>query len=168
MTQRRELANNLASMMQNGDPRRALWLGLIASVSCAACQVYDANLAPRLTNDASIESDGAIMMVPPDAAPSFDARVCVPMPEICNKLDDDCDGMVDEVAAAQRDCESRVVHAMTTCQSGFCLRLSCHAGYFNCDGHPENGCESTCACGSNCGDASGNDSGNDDAGKTSG
>lgn len=151
--------------MQNGDPRRATWIALL-TLSCA-CQVYDASLAPKIPSDASVETDAAPMMSA-DAAPIFDARVCVAVQEICNKLDDDCDGMVDELAAAQRDCESRVVHAMTTCQSGFCLRLACHSGYYNCDGRPENGCETRCPCGTNCSDASGNDSGSDDAGRTSG
>lgn len=78
---------------------------------------------------------------------------CSPMLEVCNGRDDDCDGVIDEMAAAQLDCESKVVHAQTVCQSGYCLRIACLTGYYNCDGRPENGCESSCPCGSSCEDA---------------
>lgn len=148
-------------MMQNGD--RLAWLVLWACL-CSACQVYDASLAPAVS-DASGPADAAT--AGPDAATKRDADICIPGPEICNKLDDDCDGEIDETAAAQADCESRIAHAMTTCQSGFCLRLACLAGFYNCDGHPENGCESICPCGMICGDAGGIDAGNDDAGRAS-
>jgi hypothetical protein len=50
--------------------------------------------------DAALETDGAD---PPDAAPfpdagdpTADAVACVPNPEICNGLDDDCDGRIDD------------------------------------------------------------------------
>jgi hypothetical protein len=152
-------------MMQNGTPRRAAWLLLCASL-CCACRVYDASLAPPLTlSDASMSLDATAS---PDAAAMKDAEICItPALEICNNLDDDCDGEIDEAAATQRDCESRIAHATTACHSGFCVRLECLTGYFNCDGHPENGCESICPCGTNCADAGGNDAGSDDAGPTS-
>ena len=135
---------------------RLIGIGGIACFSCA-CSVYDAGLVPVIppANDASTAKD----------AGHADADMCVASVERCNMIDDDCDGQVDEAAAAQRDCESRVVHAQTTCQSGYCLRLACLTGYFNCDGRPENGCESNCPCGSSCSDGGSEDSGTDDGGR---
>jgi hypothetical protein len=83
------------------------------------------------------------------SAPSSDAAVpCVAHTEICNGMDDDCDGLPDEghvIAGvfdeAALDCKQRVAHAETVCAKGQCVNLGCDRGYTSCDGHPENGCE---------------------------
>jgi hypothetical protein len=99
----------------------------------------------------------------PDARPQEDAAHCVPNTETCNGVDDDCDGDADEAAAVQQDCATRVLNANSICQGGKCVYLrECYAGYFNCDGRPENGCEANCPCATGCVD--GNDSGSSDAG----
>lgn len=107
---------------------RAAALGLLG---LAACQVYDDSLP-----------------VQPGAQPD----ACVPQVEVCNGKDDDCDGVVDERAAALLDCQQHIVHAESVCQSGFCVRLACLSGYYTCDGLNENGCESRCPCGKPCPD----------------
>jgi hypothetical protein len=140
-------------------------LALVAIVGhlSSACQVYDPHLTSGGTSGAG--SDAMVMMLPDGGSTKTDAHVCKPGGvELCNGSDDDCDGVIDEMAAVQLDCESRVVHAQTVCQSGYCLRISCLTGYFNCDGRPENGCESDCPCGASCTDG-GDDAGNDDAGR---
>jgi hypothetical protein len=157
VTDRDRLAKNIASIMFFWLARLAL-LAIVGHLS-SACQVYD----PELTSGppSNFTPDA---MVLPDAG-KHDARVCTPAIEICNGADDDCDGVIDEMAATQLDCESRVVHADTVCQSGYCLRISCLTGYYNCDGRPENGCESACPCGSTCNDGGLDDAGGDDAGR---
>jgi hypothetical protein len=118
--------------------------------ACAllACKVYDPKLAEPVNDSGATSSE---------AGPAKDA--CVPSIELCNAVDDDCDDTIDETAAAQLDCSTRVLHASSQCVDGVCVYLrECEDNYFNCDGRPENGCESSCPC-SGCVDA-----GSDDAG----
>ncbi len=71
--------------------------------------------------------------------------------EVCNSLDDDCDGMTDEgfLGGDIRNCGmcGRVcsfANAVPTCMAGTCVMGSCLAGYVNADGNPANGCEYRC------------------------
>jgi hypothetical protein len=113
---------------------RACALGLLC---LGACQVYD---------DTNLPAAGRNSGMPLDA--------CAPELEVCNGKDDDCDGVVDERAATELDCQSRIVHANTVCQSPYCVRISCLSGYYTCDGLNENGCESHCPCSKPCLDGS--------------
>jgi hypothetical protein len=126
-----------------------------------SCKVYDAGL---ITPDAPVSASDTGVATP-DASLRIDAPMCVASTEVCNNLDDDCDGTVDEAASVQADCAMRVVHANSVCQGGKCVYLrECYAGYFNCDGRPENGCEANCPCATGCVDAADADSGPSDAG----
>jgi hypothetical protein len=114
--------------------RRVFWLTLF--FGCAACDVYDDGDFGSPLSD----SGGTI------------ADACTGSAEICNGHDDDCDGKVDEQEAVTAACESRF-HAASACESGLCVKVGlCHSGFYNCDGMPDNGCESTCDCRSNCKD----------------
>lgn len=88
---------------------------------------------------------------------------CEETRETCNGLDDDCDGQADEQMAADADCEERLVHSETYCQrpEGLCIPGECHQGHWDCDGRPQNGCESTRPCGTSPGPT---DAGDEDAG----
>lgn len=55
--------------------------------------------------------------------------------EICNNIDDDCDGSIDE----GNPCPARP-NAFNNCFSGNCV-MSCQPGFSNCDGNDTNGCE---------------------------
>ncbi len=59
--------------------------------------------------------------------------------EVCNGIDDDCNGMVDEDPAATASCnETGTVGA---CVMGGCTIAMCTGTYANCDGLTSNGCE---------------------------
>ncbi|NOY94442.1 MAG: hypothetical protein GXP55_24970 [Deltaproteobacteria bacterium] len=94
---------------------------------------------------------------------AFDAGPgpCVPELEVCNGVDDDCDGMVDEgidLATDPLNCGSCNTvcggdHATAGCERGVCT-LECDAGFEDCDGDPSNGCEADLTAATNCGSCS--------------
>jgi alpha-tubulin suppressor-like RCC1 family protein len=88
---------------------------------------------------------------PPSGAAFFYeiASPCVyAPPEICNGLDDDCDGAIDE-AGAEASCS--LTNASPVCTGGACHVGQCAPGYGDCDGSAADGCESTLDTSSNCG-----------------
>jgi hypothetical protein len=92
------------------------------------------------------EADG-----PPDAAvPGEGNDGCTPSPEVCNGVDDDCDGTTDEDPT-----ECAFENASTACGPGGCGIGACQEGFLDCD--PVVGCEAredsplTCnGCGERC------------------
>jgi len=59
--------------------------------------------------------------------------------EVCNGIDDDCDGVVDEGSLCSAP------NANSACISGSCWVTSCQPGFSDCDGNPANGCETAAA-----------------------
>jgi hypothetical protein len=72
--------------------------------------------------------------------------------EICNGVDDNCNGQIDEGFNLQTDvnncgmCNHRCqfANAAASCQAGVCVMGACNAGFVNLDGNPANGCEYQC------------------------
>jgi len=74
-------------------------------------------------------------------------------PEICNGIDDDCNGAVDG-PGSETSCN--LPNAVAQCASGSCAVASCSSLWGNCDGIAGNGCENNLSTDANCG-ACGND-----------
>lgn len=69
-------------------------------------------------------------------------------PEVCNGLDDNCDGTIDE-AGAETSCS--LPNASPICAGGACAVGQCAPGYGDCDGSAADGCEAPLDTSSNCG-----------------
>ncbi|NIS34140.1 MAG: hypothetical protein GWO04_31170 [Actinobacteria bacterium] len=69
--------------------------------------------------------------------------------EVCNMMDDDCDGLIDEGFNLSSDPDNcgacgnvcNLPNASSLCTWGFCYVSSCDTDWGNCDGDSSNGCE---------------------------
>jgi hypothetical protein len=57
--------------------------------------------------------------------------------DLCDGVDNNCDGSVDEAAGAY----CQLANAISTCQTGQCAVYTCQPGFANTDGNDDNGCE---------------------------
>jgi hypothetical protein len=76
--------------------------------------------------------------------------------EICDGLDNDCNGVVDDVPASQlvsdpnncgkcgTVCNFQSLHEFGSCTMSACVATGCMAGFVDIDGNPANGCEYPC------------------------
>ena len=94
-----------------------------------------------------------------DTGPDAEMDACTPMIEICNGLDDDCDGMPDEDFDLQTDtencgscgmaCPTLPLNGTRTCVAGVC-GVRCDPSFLDCN-TMEYGCESSDSAVSTCG-----------------
>lgn len=110
---------------------RWLTLFVLASIGAGGCALIDDfsifSEGPAVDagrDGGGVDSGGA------DAGP--DARSCGP--EVCNGVDDDCDGMTDEEPT-----ECSFPHAIVGCVGGACEMTGCESAFLDCT--VEAGCE---------------------------
>jgi hypothetical protein len=134
---------------------------MLACVGLIGCAVYDDQLLQPRAGTSGQSTGGR--------SGGGGGDPCVPSEELCNDVDDDCNGMIDDELPANNDCSTRY-HATVRCgRAGFCVFVPsepmCYPGYYHCDGDPANGCESsTRCCEPTCEDDAGSDDGGDDDG----
>ena len=83
---------------------------------------------------------------------AFTINGCAPTLEICNGIDDDCDGEVDNVSNLDRDPENcgecgqvcELEQGEAICVNSQCRLARCLPGFVNADGRSVNGCEASC------------------------
>jgi hypothetical protein len=86
-----------------------------------------------------------------DGAARCDAAMPSPQDEVCDTVDNDCDGAVDEVFNFNVDvnhcggCDQACVlaNAQTRCNAGTCVLVACDTGFENPNGDATDGCECT-------------------------
>jgi hypothetical protein len=129
----------------------ALAITVIATgATLAGCRTepYCFNCVDGAIEEGGEEQDSGV--VPEDVVAS---ESCVSTgDEVCDGVDNDCDGRVDEGFDTQTNpahcggCGMRcsIEHALPTCAEGRCAVGSCDIGYFDLDRNPLNGCEYMC------------------------
>ncbi len=110
-----------------------------------------------------IDNDGDGFGVGPDCldddCDDGDRNVNADAQELCNLLDDDCDDQVDEGFDLQSDpdhcgqCDNACALAQATaiCTDGACAVGACDEGWGDCNGQPEDGCETDLNAPESCG-----------------
>jgi hypothetical protein len=131
---------------------------LLASLALLLIPVLGCEPEPYCLNCAT--GDGGLVNVR-DVAPirdngivPVDTGVCLPSGmEVCDRRDNDCDGMTDEgfdLTADPRNCGAcgnacAPAHAIPACAMSVCGYRQCDVGFVDLDRMPGNGCEYECS-----------------------
>jgi hypothetical protein len=133
--------------------RFLLWSAMFLGAGCARRSTELLQPSPVDEQDAgggvTIRLDTRPPLSETGPKPIDGATGCTDTVELCNGIDDDCDGVIDngfDVSTDPLNCGVCGVvcsapTATTQCRGGRCTISSCTPGYVDTDGNPGNGCE---------------------------
>jgi hypothetical protein len=134
--------------------RILLWSALLADAGCARRSsdllLPNPILVPEDAGGVTIKLDAHTALGEAGTGLGNDGALgCTGTPELCNGIDDDCDGVVDngfDLLTDSLNCGACGIvctapTATTECRGGQCVVASCTPGYVDADGNPANGCE---------------------------
>ena len=123
-----------------------------ADIDYLAAHLLGDGPAPVRACLGDVNADAAITSADPIRLIDYLLAAGTPPPsqptEVCNSLDDDCDGIIDNGFNLMADpnncgtCANICVNpnGSTTCNGGVCTPI-CSFGWVSCDSNPNNGCE---------------------------
>ncbi len=129
---------------------RLLASAALALSGCGAEAIQPLDNTPR---DDGGTGDGDLDGEAGEVDDGGEETVCVPAPEICDGVDNDCDTAVDEDFDLQTDPDNcgacgapcRPAHGTGECAGGVCTILACEPGWVDANGSPVDGCEYECS-----------------------
>ena len=134
---------------------------LINPAATEVCDGLDNDCNPATTEDFGTTTCGqGVCLNTVDNCDSGVPQSCDPLQgastEVCDGLDNNCDGQIDEITQTDiNNCGScgnqcTNAHGSTLCSGGNCVP-SCVGLWDDCDGNPDDGCETSISTTSNCG-----------------
>ena len=154
-----------AGLRRAGKSVTSRWLGLFAGLAllipntgcdvdpfCLDCVDAGTDTGPPVIDSGRVDADtGAPDMGTDSGIPDAGPDGCLEI-EICNELDDDCDGTADEgidtstsldhCGGCNMPCQPP--HAFGECSDGVCGIAGCDVGFLDLNGEVEDGCEYRC------------------------
>jgi hypothetical protein len=123
---------------------------LACGPTCEVCSFLHA--IPECTSGVCTQGDCTFGFHDIDAAPGCEYECIVTGPEVCDNVDNDCNGTVDDGFDLSDDIDNcgtcgntcSYPHATPLCVAGGCVMGTCDANFYDIDLDPDTGCEYTC------------------------
>ena len=138
------------------DPSNCGECGNVCFFSNAGAACQDGVCVATSCRDGFIDINGDLDLIGSDGC-EYNCRPTTPPDEICDGIDNDCDGLIDSndpdtdvqsnpahCGACGQSCAGTVPNAVAACAAGSCIVGSCDPGFFDQNGDPADGCEAQC------------------------